>query len=244
MKIHILGSGAYPLRFTEGRSLSLLLPEHGIVIDAGLGLTALPPEYKTETLHILLSHFHHDHILGLAFLANFLERGQCHSIVIHGDERIEKLLSFFQEPFNPEYTSQNMPITMEYLPESAELAGIKIQRKKVPHASGSSNYYTLTSSADESFGFGTDTTADPKNADFYKNLKILFHECNYDNAHKEIAIQEGHSYPAVVGELAHAAGVEQLYLIHTDPRYPKVKEEIQMIFPKSEITTDDQILDI
>jgi len=243
MKIHILGSGAYPLRFQDGRSLSLLLPEHGIIVDAGLGLTALPHNYKTETLHILLSHFHHDHILGLAFLANFLERGQCRSIVIHGDERIEKLISFFQEPFNPEYTSKNMPITMEYFPKTTELAGVAIHRKKVPHSSGTSNYFTFASQG-KSFGFGTDTTASTQNAEFFRNIKTLFHECNYDNSHKDQAIKEGHSYPEVVGKLALAAGVDQLFLIHTDPRYPKVRKEIQTVFPKSDITTDDQIIEV
>jgi len=243
MKIHILGSGSYPLRFTDGRSLSLLLPEHGVVIDAGLGLTALPEDYRTETLHIILSHFHHDHILGLAFLANFLERGQCHSIVIRGDERIKQLMTFFQEPFNPDYTSKLMPITMEYIPESSEISGLQIKRRSVTHASGKSNYFTFTSPQTR-FGFGTDTTADTKNADFFKGTKLLLHECFFDNAHKEQAIREGHSYPEVVASLAKAAHIEKLLIIHTDPRYPKIGEEIKNEFPSSALAFDDQIVTI
>jgi len=241
MNIHILGSGAYPLRFQDGRSLSLLLPDHGIIIDAGLGLTALPKDYKTETLFILLSHFHHDHILGLAFLANILEAGQCKKIIIYGDDRIQQLLAFFKEPFNPDYTSQQMPITMEFLPEEITLGKVTVKRKNVPHSSGKSNYFTF-SADDGNFAFGTDTTADPKNADFLKGNKILFHECNFDNAHKNQAIKEGHSYPDAVAELAKAADINQLYVIHTDPRFPSIKEEIRKAFPSSELTYDDQII--
>lgn len=243
MKIHILGSGAYPLRFQNGRSLSILFPDYGIVVDGGLGLTALPENYRTETLHILLSHFHHDHILGLAFLANFLEKGQCRSIVIHGDERIEKLGSFFKEPFNPDYTPGQYPITMEYIPETLTIGDVSISRKQVPHSSGLSNMYLLEARG-KKVAIITDTTARDEYAAFIKEADILFHECNYDNAHKDQAIQEGHSYPDAIASLAKMAQVKKLFLIHTDPRYPNAKAEMQKAFPLSDVTQDDEIIDL
>lgn len=242
MKIHILGSGAYPLRFHDGKSLSLFLPEHGVLIDAGLGLPTLPKEYKTETLHILLSHFHHDHILGLAFLANVLENGQCKKIVIHGDERIGQLMAFFKEPFNPDYTSEMMPITMEFLPEKSDIAGLHVQRMNVPHASGKSNYFTF-SDGKTTWGFGTDTTADVANAPFFSTCSTLFHECNYDNKNKDKALFEGHSYAASVANLAKKSGVKKLVLIHTDPRHPALNE-VKQIFPKTTEATDDDIFEV
>lgn len=242
MKIQVLGSGAYPLRFHDGKSLSLFLPEHGVLIDAGLGLPSLPKEYKTETLHILLSHFHHDHILGLAFLANILENGQCQKIVIHGDERIEQLMTFFKEPFNPDYTSEMMPITMEYLPEESEFARLKIKRMNVPHASGKSNYFTF-SDGKTTWGFGTDTTADVKNASFFSGCSTLFHECNYDNANKDKATFEGHSYADAVSSLTKASGVKKLVLIHTDPRHPSLAE-VKKEFSETVEASDDEIFEV
>lgn len=243
MNIHVLGSGAYPLRLSNPLSTSLLLPEHGLVIDAGLGLAALPASYTTDHLKIILSHFHHDHILGLAFLANFLEAGQCKKITIFGDERIQKLGAFFVEPFNPDYTSELLPITMELLPENSEIDGIRIKRMQVPHASGASNYF-LISDSKKSFGFGTDTTANPDNGIFFKEASVLLHECNYDEKNKVRAIQEGHSYPSVVGALAKNAGVQRLYVIHHDTRYPDTLQDIQKTFLNSELASDGQIISI
>lgn len=238
MRIHVLGSGAYPLRWKNGRSLSLLFPDHNLIIDAGLGLTALPEDYTAEKLTIILSHYHHDHILGLAFLANILERGKIGAIDILGDERIKQLELFFKEPFNPSYTSEQMPVTMGFLPEKTQFGSLKITRKQVPHSSGVTNYFLLK---DETavMGFGTDTTANAKNASFFKNSSVLIHECNFDNAHKEQAIAEGHSYPDAVAELSQNTKISKLYLIHTDPRYPTIEKEVQASFPNTQKLHDD-----
>lgn len=243
MNIHVLGSGAYPLRLSNPLSTSLLLPEHGLVIDAGLGLAALPASYRTDHLKIILSHFHHDHILGLAFLANFLEAGQCKKITIFGDERIQKLGTFFVEPFNPDYTSEQLPITMEMLPERTEIEGLNIKRMQVPHASGASNYF-LISDSETSFGFGTDTTANSDNGSFFSGASALLHECNYDEKNSARAILEGHSYPSIVGSLAKNAGVKRLYVIHHDTRYPETLQDIKKIFPDSELAFDGQIISV
>ena len=243
MIIHILGSGAYPLRFSNGLSTSILLPEFGTILDAGLGLTALPADYRTDTLNILLSHFHHDHILGLAFLSNVLESGQAKRIRILGDERIKHLQAFFTEPFNPLFTASDLPITMEYMNENFESNGLRVKRKQVKHATGFSNAFVFTDGT-STFGFSTDTTADASNAPFFLGCSVLFHECNYDNARKQTAIKEGHSYPEVIGKLARASSIQKLYLIHTDPRFPAVAKEIAQTFPASEITKDGQIITI
>lgn len=241
MKIHVLGSGAYPLRWEDGRSLSLLLPDHELVIDGGIGLTAIPEDYSTKKLTIILSHYHHDHILGLPFLANILERGKIGSVAIMGDERIKQLGLLFQEPFNPSYTSEQMPITMDYLPEKYEINGLTIKRKQVPHATGSSNYFII-SDGKTTLAFGTDTTADVANAEFISGADALIHECNFDNAHTARAIAEGHSYPDAVSKLARAANIETVHLIHTDPRFPNIESEVQEKTPKTRTLHDDQVL--
>jgi ribonuclease BN (tRNA processing enzyme) len=243
MNIQLLGSGAYPLRFENGRSFSLFFPDYQLIIDGGFGLVGLPSKYRSNKLTILLTHYHHDHILGLAFLANFLEQGIAKKIDILGDERVEKLGSFFKEPFNPDYTPGQYPITMGYLPEESTIGKVRILRKQVPHSSGLSNMYRLEAEGKVAVVI-TDTTARDEYASFAKDADILFHECNYDNAHKDQAIAEGHSYTDVVASLAKAANVKQLVLIHTDPRYPDVTKEIEKAFPASKIGKDDQLFSI
>lgn len=243
MRVQILGAGAYPLRLSGGRSLSIFFPEHHVVLDAGLGLLALPDGAPQEELAIVLSHFHHDHIVGLAAINNFLERKQYRFVRILADERLQELTTFFREPFSPEYIGAALPVALEQMGTETEIRGLQICRRQVRHASGFSNLFTF-SVGQEKIGISTDTTADLANSDFFKGCKVLLHECNYDNAHAERAKLEGHSYPQIVADLAKAAGVPRLGLIHTDPRYPLITSEIQAAFPGAWITQDDEVVSI
>ncbi|MEK7631464.1 MAG: MBL fold metallo-hydrolase [Patescibacteria group bacterium] len=244
MRVHILGSGAYPLRFSGGRSLSIFFPEHHVVLDAGLGLLALPVDAPQQELAIILSHFHHDHILGLASIDNLLQSGQYKFIRILGDERIKHLATFFREPFNPDYEgAPALPILMEQLATDVDIRGLHIRRRQVPHASGFSNLFTFQAGAAR-LGISTDTTASVANADFFTGCDVLLHECNYDNAHAQRATVEGHSYPSIIAALANAAGVRRLGLIHTDPRYPLIAAEAQAAFPGAWVMQDDEILEV
>ena len=243
MKIHILGSGAYPIRFLEGKSTCIFFPEHDLIIDGGFGIVALPDTFKSKHLHILLTHFHHDHILGLASIGALIEEGRVEKITIYGDERIEKLGMFFQEPFNPTYIAERMPITMQYLPETSNLAGLEIMRKQVPHASGFSNMYRLGNGSKQ-IGMITDTTPNPDFAPLFNNVDLLLHECNYDNAHKNQSIFEGHAYADAVISFTQKCNAKKLILIHTDPRYPLSFEEVKQKIPSAEKAFDGMDLDI
>ncbi|MEK7570484.1 MAG: MBL fold metallo-hydrolase [Patescibacteria group bacterium] len=243
MQVQILGAGAYPLRLRGGRSLSIFFPEHQVVLDGGLGLLALPESAPQQELAIILSHFHHDHIIGLAAINNFLESGQFRFVRILADERITELATFFREPFSPEYLGASLPVAMEQMGTETEIRGLQIRRRQVPHASGFSNLFTF-SSGQNRIGISTDTTADPANADFFKGCGVLLHECNYDSAHAERAKLEGHSYPQIVADLAKAAGAPRLGLIHTDPRYPAISAEIQAAFPGAWVAQDDEMITI
>lgn len=244
MRVHILGSGAYPLRLQNGKSLSIFFPEHHVVLDAGLGLLALPPSAPQTELAIVLSHFHHDHIIGLASINNILESGQYKFVRILGDERIEHLQTFFREPFSPEYAgTSTLPVLLEHMETQTEIRGLHIRRKQVPHASGFSNLLTFDDGSGR-LGVSTDTIADVANADFFRGCDVLLHECNYSNADAKRAQAEGHSYPDVVVALAKAAGVPRLGLIHTDPRHADALPEVQAAFPNAWKTQDDEVLEV
>ena len=243
MRVHILGSGAYPLRFSNGRSLCIFFPEHNLLLDAGLGIAGLPPSHTGDELRIVLSHFHHDHIIGLSFLVNILEAQQFKRVHIYGDERMRDLQAFFEEPFSPDYQHVQLPITLSPFGETLTLGRMTITRQQVPHASGFSNLLVFDDGTGR-LGVSTDTIADVANANFFKGCDVLLHECNYSNADAARAQAEGHSYPSVVTALAHAAGVAKLGLIHTDPRHPDTLPEVQASFPGAWNTQDDEVLEI
>ncbi len=53
----------------------LFLARDGVVLDAGTGIYRLAPLIQTDTLDILLSHAHLDHVVGLTFLLDvFFQR--------------------------------------------------------------------------------------------------------------------------------------------------------------------------
>src|SRR5258708_4699326 len=66
MRASFLGTGGY--HPNEGRHTScIMLPELGIIFDAGTSFFRVAERLATRELHIFLSHAHLDHIVGLTY---------------------------------------------------------------------------------------------------------------------------------------------------------------------------------
>jgi len=71
MKLHVLGcSGA----IAAGCKTTSFLIDSSILVDAGTGVGDLPLEALAEVDHILLSHSHLDHVLGIPLMADSVMR--------------------------------------------------------------------------------------------------------------------------------------------------------------------------
>ena len=67
MRLHFLGTAGYhPNRRRD--TACLMIPEAGILLDAGTGIFRARDLIGTPTLDIFLSHVHLDHSVGLTFL--------------------------------------------------------------------------------------------------------------------------------------------------------------------------------
>ena len=78
MKLVLLGPGGYYAN-ERRHTACLMLPELGLVLDAGSGLFRLRDYLVTDRLDVFLTHAHLDHVLGLTYLLdvvppNVLER--------------------------------------------------------------------------------------------------------------------------------------------------------------------------
>src|SRR5687768_13724538 len=62
-----------------------LLPEAGIVLDAGTGMYRLADHLATGQPDIFISHAHLDHIIGLTYLIETIHFRPLKRIVVHGD---------------------------------------------------------------------------------------------------------------------------------------------------------------
>jgi ribonuclease Z len=102
---------------------------------------------------------------------------------------------------------------------------------------------TLTPEPLASYAFCTDTSYIPHLADWIKNVRLLYHEATFTNAHLKRAKATGHSTAEQAALIAIAAGAEQLILGHFSSRYKETSvllEEAKPIFDKVLCVEDGQ----
>ena len=71
MKLVLLGTGGYYAN-DRRHTACLMLPDAGVVLDAGTGLFRLGNYLATDRLDIFLTHAHLDHVVGLTYLLDVL----------------------------------------------------------------------------------------------------------------------------------------------------------------------------
>ena len=75
MQLHLLGTTGYHPN-ARRHTACLMLPEQGIVLDAGTGMFRVRSRLKTRELDIFLTHAHLDHVVGLTYLFDTLVKSQ------------------------------------------------------------------------------------------------------------------------------------------------------------------------
>jgi phosphoribosyl 1,2-cyclic phosphodiesterase len=84
MKLHLLGTGGY-FPTTRRHTACVVIPEVGIVLDAGSGMCRLGERLETDRLDIFLTHAHLDHIAGLTYLINVVPKSVLEQSAVHGE---------------------------------------------------------------------------------------------------------------------------------------------------------------
>src|SRR3972149_12292087 len=119
MKLIFLGtSGYHP---SDQRQTScLLIPQCGVVLDAGTGMYRLGNYLQTDEIDIFLSHAHLDHVVGLTFLFSVTWVHPLRRITVHG--QAEKLLSIERHLFSEDLFPLRPPFELRPLAEVTPLA--------------------------------------------------------------------------------------------------------------------------
>ena len=234
MKLVLLGTNGYHPNETR-HTACVMLPELGLLLDAGTGLFRIRDRVVTPRLDIYLSHAHLDHVAGLTFLLGVLHQQPIEKVVVHGEA--EKLDTVRQHlfadllfPVPPRFELRPLEGTEQPL-----AAGGTIRHFPVQHPGGAVGY--RLDLPDRSLAYVTDTTA-AVDADYLEHIRgvdILLHECNFPDELEEIARITGHSWTTAVAQVAKAADVGMLVLTHLDPAmmtdYQAQVEIAQKIFP-------------
>jgi len=213
-----------------------------LVIDAGTGLSRLVENAEllegVRTLDIVLTHFHLDHVVGLAYLPALplSEPPRIHGpgkrlYGVPTGEILGRLLG-------PPLFALDVPELASGVEEIGEgdcaagpfeLRG-RIQRRH--------NDPTLALRLDDALTYCTDTAYDPGNIDFAKGSRVLCHEAWYsEDAPRE---ESTHSSSRQAAEVAREAEVERLVLIHIRPGADEspLEAEAGSVFARSMVGAD------
>ncbi|MEO2045508.1 MAG: MBL fold metallo-hydrolase [Pirellulales bacterium] len=261
MKLLLLGTTGYHPN-DRRHTACLMIPELGVVFDAGTAMYRVSDYLTTDTLDIFLTHAHLDHVIGLTYLFDVLERHPLLQVTVHAEQ--EKLDALRTHLFSELLFPVMPPFHMQPLKQKTLLAtqsratgqqanppeanrGV-LTHFPLRHPGGSIGY--RVDWPDRSLAYVTDTVAAPE-VDYIEKIQgvdLLIHECFFGDESPERAELTGHSCLTPVAQVAAAAGVGRMVLVHINPLLNDDRQirlgEAQNIFPHIQIGTDRMELEI
>jgi ribonuclease Z len=216
MKLVLLGTTGYHGN-DRRQTACMLLPELGVMFDAGTGFYRAADYLQTDSLDIYLSHAHLDHCIGLTFLFDL--RAECPTldrVTAHGEP--EKLEAIREHLFSPLLFPVKPPLEFQPLaPETRLGDGARLTHFPLKHPGGSVGF--RVDWPDRSFAYVTDTIASPTAAyvEKIRGVDLLLHECYFDDDDPARADLTGHSCLTPVMQVAAKAEVKRLVLVHINP---------------------------
>lgn len=213
MQVVLLGSGGWiPTSERETCCAYVRSGAQGLVIDAGTGFRRLLEQPQllagVDRLDIVLTHFHLDHVVGLAYLPALALR----TTIWGGGTRLtgrptdEVLAGLIGAPFFAAELA-GLAEVRELPEEPIGIGSFRLEtRLQLRHA-----HPTLAVRVG-GLVYCTDTGADPGNSEFAAGRTLLCHD-----AWTPDAGDGNHASAAEAGRIARDAGVRRLVLIHVNP---------------------------
>lgn len=216
MKLLLLGTTGYHPN-DRRQTACLMLPEQGVVLDAGTAFYRVSEHLATDSLDVFLSHVHLDHCVGLTFLFDVrTERPELGRVTVHAEPA--KIAALRTHLFS-ELLFPVMP-PLEFAPLAGEFRlndGARLTHFPLKHPGGSVGF--RIDWPDRSLAYVTDTVASPTAAyvEKIRGVDLLVHECYFADDCPDQAELTGHSCLSQVVRVAAEAGVGRLVLVHVNP---------------------------
>jgi ribonuclease Z len=252
VKLHFLGTTGYHPN-NQRQTACLMLPELGVVLDAGTGIFRVRDLIQTSTLDIFLTHAHLDHSIGLTYLYDVLYQRNVERVTVHvAEDKIEticqQLFAFNLFPVKPNF--EFSPLCAD---QEMEIRGgkkpIRLTTIPVDHPGGCLAF-RLDGFPTGSLAYVTDTTASTT-APYVKaieGVQILVHECYFPDGWEDRAALTGHSCLTPVVKVAQAAKAGCCYLVHASPLLeddpPFDLEAVKSIYPNLRFASDHDVIEL
>ena len=240
MKLVLLGTTGYHPN-DRRHTPCMLIPRHGVMLDAGTAVYRAGKYLETGELSIFLTHAHIDHVIGLTYLFNVVRTHPLSRIIVYGEA--QKLAAVDEHLFSELLFPMKPPMEFRPLEDRIELAGGgRLTHFPLVHAGGSVGY--RLDWPGHSLAYVTDTTAstDAPYVEKIRGVDLLLHECYFPDSNADWAKTTCHSFTTPVAEVARKAGVRRLVLVHLNPLSieddPIGLETARAIFPKTELGED------
>jgi len=216
VKLVLLGTGGY---YTNDRrhTACLMLPEAGVVLDAGTGIFRLRDYLATDRLDIFLTHAHLDHVIGLTYLMDLLPPDVLARTTVHAEPA--KIAAVREHLFAEPVFPVAPPFALQPLAREVALAdGGTLRYFRLAHPGGSVGFRLDWPSG--SMAYVTDTTAGASAPylDDIRGVDVLVHEAYFGDEDPHLAEITGHSRLPDVARLAAAADVGVLIMVHVNPQ--------------------------
>ncbi len=249
MRIEILGSGGY--HPTENRHTAcLLLPELGLMLDAGTGAYRVHErvsELPSPRLDVLLTHAHLDHISGLTYLFDLRREGEPVETIVHATPEVIEVVR--QHLLAPAVFPIQPVTRFEPLGDSLTLAnGTTLKTFPLDHPGGSIG--VRITAGDKSLAYVTDTRRPtPATIDMIRGVDLLLHEAYFPQAKQELAELTGHCTANEAAAVAKEAAAGRLVMVHPDPRASEAEleaaaAEARALRPEAEYAHDRMVIDL
>ena len=245
MRLHILGTAGYHPNETR-QTACLMIPELGIVLDAGTGFFRARDLLQTCELDIFLSHTHLDHVVGLSFWFDIVHERTINRATVHGQP--EKLAAVREHLLSEHLFPAAIPYEYRPLTSIVPLAGNgQLTHFPLVHPGGATGYRLDWSNRSMAYVTDTFATPDLPYVEHLRGVDLLVHECNFRDDQKEFAELTGHSCTTAVAQIAKRAAVGRLVLVHMNPLIlgddPVGLETARRIFPNTVVAHDGMIIE-